>query len=75
MFAQAVSLLLGGVAMGCTIALYAGRAVEPLLFRTPSLTLGAFAATAAMVLLVGCAPCSRPARRAMRINPMEALSS
>ena len=71
--AQAFGVLLGGVAIGCAIALYAGRAVEPLLFRTPALNLNVFVATAAVVLLAGCAACYRPATRAIQIDPMEAL--
>lgn len=64
---------LAGVVIGLTLALAAGRALEPLLFGVQSRDPATFAAVAAVLLLVGLLASWLPARRATRISPTLAL--
>ena len=62
-----------GLAIGMAGALVVGRALERLLFGVRGTDAATFAATATLLLLVAFTASYLPARRAMRIDPMEAL--
>jgi putative ABC transport system permease protein len=62
-----------GLAIGMAGALVVGRALERLLFGVHGTDAATFAATATLLLLVAFTASYLPARRAMRIDPMEAL--
>jgi putative ABC transport system permease protein len=68
-----VSLAVAGVVIGSVIALWAGRWVEPLLFAQSAKDVRVFGAVALVVLLVAVVATVRPAIRATRVDPMEAL--
>ena len=62
-----------GIAMGLTVALVAARAVSPLLFGVAPLDPAAIAAVSAIVMGAAFAAAYLPARRAARVDPMDAL--
>jgi putative ABC transport system permease protein len=64
-----------GIAMGIAVALVAARAVSPLLFRVEPLDPAAIAAVSAIVMGAAFAAAYLPARRAARVDPMDALRS
>jgi len=68
-------MLLAGVggAIGVGGALAMGRVLPNLLFGITSVDPPMFAGVAIVLLIVALAACYVPARRAMRIEPMEAL--
>lgn len=70
---QGMRPVLAGAALGLAGALAAGRALRGLLFEAAALDLPSLAAAVAVVLLVGAAACALPARRAARLDPMQAL--
>ena len=62
-----------GIAVGLAAAAASGRLVEALLFDTPAADPFTAAATAALLLVVALAACYLPARRASRLDPVEAM--
>lgn len=72
---SSVSLVAAGIALGTLAALAASRFVEALLFDTSARDTGAFLAGAGTLVLVAIGASLVPARRANRVQPMEALRS
>jgi putative ABC transport system permease protein len=70
---EAAPFLLGGVAAGFLGAVAAGRLLGGLLFHLRPFDLPTFLVATAGFILVALLACWLPARRAARINPMEAL--
>ena len=70
---EAAPFLLGGVAAGFLGAVAASRLLGGLLFRLQPFDLPTFLVATAGFILVALLACWLPARRAARINPMEAL--
>jgi predicted permease len=62
-----------GIALGVVAALLGGGIVRSLLYGVPATDAGSFAAATALLALVGFVACYLPARRAARVDPMEAL--
>jgi putative ABC transport system permease protein len=73
LFGQGIRLTLIGVAIGIPLALGATRLLSSLLFGVDALDFQVFAGVAIALLAVGLAASYWPARRAARIDPMEAL--
>jgi putative ABC transport system permease protein len=70
---QGLVLILAGVALGLAAAWSSTRVIENLLFQVRPDDLGTFIAVPLALIAVGLAACYIPARRAARIDPMEAL--
>jgi len=70
---ESLKLAAIGLAIGLAGAIAVGRALERLLFGVQGTDAATFAATAALLVLVAFLASYLPARRAMRIDPMEAL--
>ena len=70
---RALKLVAMGVAVGLVAASVLTQALERLLFEVEPLDPWTFAATAAVLLLVAIVASSLPARRSMRIAPVDAL--
>ena len=68
-----VGLTLVGLVVGCLGAGATSRLLESLLFDTEATDVATFAAVAALLTAVSLAACAIPARRAMRVNPIETL--
>ncbi len=66
-------LLLAGTALGLVGSIVAGRLLARSVWRMSAFDPIAFAAVAAMLMIVGVIACALPARRAMRVDPMIAL--
>ena len=66
-------LLITGTVIGLIGAALSGRALQSILFDVPPLHPATFAATAGIMTVVCLIACWLPARRASRIDPMEAL--
>jgi predicted permease len=66
-------LLMVGMVLGIIGAWLAGRAMQSVLFEAPTLPVATLAGTGLMMTLVSMAACWLPARRAARVDPMEAL--
>ena len=64
-----------GLGAGVVLALAASRAVSALLFGITSTDVPTFAAVVSGLIVVAIAASYLPARRAMRVNPIEALRS
>jgi putative ABC transport system permease protein len=62
-----------GVALGVAGSVAIGRALKTLLFGVGSGDLPTLVATATLLLVIAVLACLVPARRAMRVDPMEAL--
>jgi putative ABC transport system permease protein len=62
-----------GIALGLAGALAAGRLMASLLYRVSPRDPAVLAATTAMLLTVALVACWLPARRAARLNPLDAL--
>jgi len=62
-----------GLAGGALTALWAGRYLGSLLYQVSPHDPVAFAASAGVLLAVSVAACLIPARRATRVNPLDAL--
>ncbi len=70
---QGLALTLAGVALGAAAALALGRFLPSMLFGVTPTDPATFAAVSALLVAVALAACYRPARRATRIDPIEAL--
>jgi predicted permease len=70
---QGVTLVLGGVAIGLSVALLAARATAPLLFRTTPTEPGVYLGVAAVLLIIAILAGTFPAWSATRVSPMTAL--
>jgi ABC-type antimicrobial peptide transport system permease subunit len=64
---------LAGIAIGLATALAGSRLIESLLYGVSSRDPGVFATTTVMLLALALLACWLPARRAARLNPLEAL--
>ena len=64
-----------GVGIGLALAIFAARAMTPLLYETASTDLASYAATMIAVVVATAIACVVPARRAARSNPLDALRS
>ena len=62
-----------GVGMGLTIALFTARTLDTLLFDTPTTDPWTYAAIAALLLAIALVACYVPARRAARLDPVDAM--
>jgi predicted permease len=67
-------LLALGLALGLFGALFAGRAMQTLLFHVPALQPETLAATAGLMAAVSLLACAVPSYRAARLPPVEALA-
>jgi putative ABC transport system permease protein len=72
---EGVVLAGAGVALGTAIALIVGRWVAPLLFEESPRDPAVFVCVAATLLAVALLASLAPARRAGRVDPMQALRS
>jgi predicted permease len=70
---QGLSLVTIGAAIGLLLAAAAGRVLGRLLFGLPPLDPVTFGGAALLFAVIGIAACYVPIRRALRINPVEAL--
>jgi putative ABC transport system permease protein len=70
---QGGTVALAGVIAGLAIALAGGRLIESLLYGVSPRDPAVFAATTMLLLIVALLACWLPARRAARLNPIEAL--
>lgn len=70
---QGLALTLAGVALGAAAALALGRFLSSMLFGVTPTDPATFAAVSTLLVAVALAACYRPARRATRIDPIEAL--
>jgi len=62
-----------GLAVGMAAAVVATRSIGGLLFGVPSTDPATYGAVAGVLLLAGLLACWLPARRAARLDPLEAL--
>jgi putative ABC transport system permease protein len=72
-FRQALTLVVGGVVAGLVAAGLLTRLMERLLYQVEPLDLTTFAATAVILLVVATVASYVPARRGMRMAPVDAL--
>jgi putative ABC transport system permease protein len=70
---QGGSVALAGIAVGLAAALVGGRLIESLLYNVSPRDAGVFGAMTATLIAVALLACWLPARRAARLNPLEAL--
>ncbi len=70
---QGMTLTAIGVAIGVVAALALGRLLASMLFGVPAYDPATFAAVCALLLAVSLLACGAPARRATRVDPIEAL--
>ena len=70
-----LGLVSAGAAIGLGLAALSGRAVRGVLFEVSALDLPTYAAITVLLLLVAIAACAIPARRASRIDPLDAMRS
>jgi putative ABC transport system permease protein len=70
---QGALVALGGVTVGLATALAGSRLIESLLYGVSPRDPGVFALTTLILLGVALVACWLPARRAARLNPLEAL--
>ena len=66
-------LLAAGLALGSFGAWGVNRAMKSVLFEVGTMPAGVIAATAGVMIVVVLLACWLPARRASRVDPMEAL--
>jgi predicted permease len=70
---QGIMFAAAGITLGSAAALLAARWIEPLLFSVSARDPVIYAAVAALLLLVAMVATLRPALRALRVDPLEAL--
>jgi predicted permease len=70
---QGMTPVIVGLAVGGAVALGVGRYIESLLYQVSPRDPMAFTVSAAVLLIVSVAACLIPARRATRVNPIDAL--
>ena len=70
---QGVGLTLGGVAAGLVAAAWLARLLRAQLFAVSPLDPAVYAIVAALLAVVALAACLVPVRRAMRVDPVDAL--
>lgn len=70
---QALVLVIIGIAVGIAISFATGRLVASLLFGVTSTDQPTLAGVAALLVIVALVACYIPARRAMKVDPIEAL--
>jgi ABC-type antimicrobial peptide transport system permease subunit len=70
---EGLSLVACGLLAGVMASWWTTRLMQKLLYGVKPTDLATFAVVAATLLLAGAAACYIPARRATRIDPMEAL--
>jgi putative ABC transport system permease protein len=70
---QGLRLVAAGAALGLLASLALARVIESLLFGTPPRDLGTFAAVVGVIGVFGLLASYVPARRATKVDPMEAL--
>lgn len=70
---QAAAMVGAGVAMGGMLAAIAGRSIASQLYRVSPVDVPVYVAVAGLLAIVALAASLIPARRAMRVDPMEAL--
>ena len=70
-----VRLLGAGTALGLIGAWIAGRAMQSVLFGVPALPVATLLGTTVLMAVVSLSACFIPARRASRLDPIEALRS
>ena len=70
---QGGTVAVAGIALGLVGALAAGRLMASLLYRVSPRDPVVFVATTTILLVVALAACWLPARRAARLNPLDAL--
>jgi len=70
---QGLTLVTSGAVIGAAGALAATRAIASELYGVKPSDPWSFCGAVALILIVGCAACWIPARRAMRVDPMVAL--
>jgi putative ABC transport system permease protein len=68
-----LKLALAGLVVGAGLAILLGRAMSSMLYGVSALDPLAFVAVSLLLLAVSFAALAAPARRALRINPIEAL--
>jgi ABC-type antimicrobial peptide transport system permease subunit len=70
---QGMTPVAAGLLAGAVGAIVLGRLVQSMLFQVSPRDPIAFTASAAVLLIVSAAACLIPARRATRVDPVEAL--
>jgi ABC-type antimicrobial peptide transport system permease subunit len=70
---QAGNVALAGITVGLAAAFASGRLIESLLYGVSPRDPGVLAGTTAVLLCVVLLACWLPARRAARLNPLDAL--
>jgi predicted permease len=70
---EAMKLILGGVAVGITVALALTKAMASFLYGVRAADPFIFLSVILLLIIVALAACYVPARRAMRVDPMVAL--
>ena len=70
---QGMSPVLAGLGIGLVVSLFATRAIAQMIFGLKPDDPMTFAGIAVLFLFVALVSCAIPARRAMRIDPMETL--
>ena len=70
---QAMALVAGGLAIGASVSLAAGGAIEPLLFQVSARDPLVLVAVIGTLALAGLAAALIPARRATSVDPMETM--
>jgi ABC-type antimicrobial peptide transport system permease subunit len=72
---QVVGLLAAGVLTGASAAFFAARSLRSFLFEIQPGNLAVFGLSALALVLIGLAAAILPARRAVSIDPMQALKA
>ncbi len=70
---EGLMLTVIGAAIGLTIALFTTRTLASLLFDTPTTDPWTYAAIAALLMAIALIACYVPARRAARLDPVDAM--